>query len=103
MAASVSGSPVLASGAFSFIANLVSDGAASAGTIALTNLTDSTRTPTEIQIVPTSATAAPGIFWADVSTLAFVAGRWQIDIVTLAGAVTNTCRLVVRYPHSVIQ
>ena len=100
MAATVS-STVATTGAFTYIANLVSDGAATAGVAFNTSLTDATLTPTEIQIVPTNA-GGVGKFY--VSSLpAYVGGKWQIAIGTLAGAGTDACRLVVRYPHSVIQ
>jgi hypothetical protein len=101
MAATVS-STVLNTGAFSYIANLISDGAGTAGVaFDMANLTDSTRVPSEIQIVPTNAGGVAKFY---VSSLpAFVGGKWQIAIGTLAGAGTDACRLVVRYPHSTIQ
>jgi hypothetical protein len=101
MAATVNGAPVLSSGAFTYIANLLSDGAATAGVAFNTSLTDATLTPTEIQIVPTNA-GGVGKFY--ISTLpTYAGGKWTIAVGTLAGAGTDACRLVVRYPHSIIQ
>jgi len=101
MAATVS-STVLNTGAFTYIANLISDGAATPGVaFDLTNLTNSALTPTEIQIVPTNAAGVAKFY---VSTLpTFAGGKWTIAIGTVAGTAADTCRLVVRYPHSVIQ
>lgn len=100
MAATVS-STVATSGAFTYIANLVSDGAASVGVAFDTSLTNSALTPTEIQIVPTNAGGVGKFYVSALPT--YVGGKWQIAIGTAAGLNTDACRLVVRYPHSVIQ
>lgn len=95
--------PVLTSGAFTYIANLLSDGAATASTIALTNLKNSALTPTEIQITPTNAGGVGKFFVSTLPTFNAVSGNWEIGITTVAGLATDACRLTVRYPHSIIQ
>lgn len=103
MAATVS-TTVATSGAYTYIANLVSDGVASVGVaFNLTNLKDSALAPSEIQIVPTNAGGVAKFYVSALPTYSIVNGCWQIAIGTLVGANTDTCRLVVRYPHSVIQ